>query len=175
MNLMRWVIERLEGLGGIASRSELAARGVDRDPLDICVYYGRVRRIRKGWYATLDVDPEALEAWRIGGRLACVSALEHHGLALPVGDGSIHIEVPRGTSRLRDSAREVVVHWTRHPQGGDRLAVAPEAAVLQAAACEGPRRGAGAGGESATGSREHARGRDSAEEARAGIGGANRG
>jgi hypothetical protein len=108
-----WKIERdILMLGGVARRSELLNRGHSRDVIDLLASYGtRIICVRKGWYATPDFSPEVTRAWHLGGRLACVSAAAHHGLALP-DDGLLHISVPRNASRLGKARPRVVRHWT---------------------------------------------------------------
>lgn len=81
---------RLRDLGGIARTSELLALGYDRRRIEGAVAYGRLTRVRKGWYAERDLP------------------LTHHGI-LPGGDDALHVEVPANASRLRLPEREVVV------------------------------------------------------------------
>ncbi|MFZ2963903.1 MAG: type IV toxin-antitoxin system AbiEi family antitoxin domain-containing protein [Rhodoglobus sp.] len=130
---------RLRDLGGIARTSELLALGYDRRRIEGAVAYGRLIRVRKGWYAERDLPDDVLEAVRIGGRLACVSALTHHGI-LPGGDGALHVEVPANASRLRLPDREVVLHWSGVAAEGTRLAVGVAAALAQSAWCSRGRR-----------------------------------
>jgi hypothetical protein len=88
--------------------------------------------VRQGWWALPGTAPTVLDACRAGGRLACVSALEHHGL-MHETNGRLHIELPRSSPGPR--TRHVVAHWTRKPAGGDRQAVDPSAAWRQARRC----------------------------------------
>jgi predicted transcriptional regulator of viral defense system len=142
---MQRVLTVIRQLGGIARLSELAAHGFSPEIIRMLVDHGRIFRVRKGWYATTDTDDALIRAWRVGGRLACVSALAHHGLGEP-DPLALHVSVPRTASRLRtandyrlrlaehpDSA--IIVHWTRRPIPGDRSAVDAELAREQAAAC----------------------------------------
>lgn len=90
-----------------------------------------IQRLRKGWYGVLDLDPEIAEAVRLGGTLACRSALAHYGL--DPSDGRLHIAVGSGPG---PSAREgLVVHWTRTPLDQRRPAVSRDEAERQAARC----------------------------------------
>ncbi len=125
---------RLRELGGIARTSELLALGYDRRRIEGAVAYGRLIRVRKGWYAERDLPEDVIEACRIGGRLACVSALSYHGI-LSGGNGALHIEVPANASRLRLPEREVVVHWAGIAAEGTRLSVGVAAALAQSARC----------------------------------------
>lgn len=128
------VIRRLRKLGDIGSTADLLAAGISEESIRLTTDYGRIQRIRRGWYATLDAAPSAILARIIGGRLACLSALEFHGELAPLG-GPLHIEVPRSASRLRIADRDTVVHWARHPAPGDRAAVSADSARTQAARC----------------------------------------
>ncbi len=101
-----------------------------------------VFRVRKGWFARRAEHPEVLRAWRVGGRLTCVSALAFHQGAQP--GPVLHVEVPANAVRLRDPDDEsvrlsrgasVVVHWSRRPGPGDRRSVTAEHAEATAAAC----------------------------------------
>lgn len=130
---------KLRELGGIAKTSELLALGYSRRTIEAAVGYRRLIRVRKGWYAERDLPPEVIAACRIGGRLACVSALAYHGV-FPTQHGALHIEVPANASRLRLPEREVVLHWTAFAAEGTRLAVAVGAALAQSARCRGGQR-----------------------------------
>jgi hypothetical protein len=108
----------LRNLGGIAKRGELLALDHSRDYIDLLDYYRSIIRVRKGWYAAKDAPAAALRAWRAGGRLACVSAARFHGLDLAGIDDTMHISVPRNSSRHRiaettkAARRSMIVHWT---------------------------------------------------------------
>jgi len=120
--------------------------------------YGRIIRVRKGWYATADTAPQLLRAWRVGGRLACISALVHYGLVEPHDphdphdpEPRLHVGITIGSSRLRhpDNHRErlapqrddcVVLHWiapepSRRGDHTRRLVVPLETAIEQAQVC----------------------------------------
>ena len=139
---MKLLLTELARLDGIATLRELLRSGVDRDTIWLAARYGRILRIRKGWYGLLDLDQRVLQACRIGGRLGCVSALdfhqppgqEHRELESPV----LHVSVPRGAARLKYSKDDpsIRIHWTRN-QTGDRRAVSIGTALAQAARCAG--------------------------------------
>ena len=140
MNLLLSVVDSHEG---VASRRELLVNGVDPGWIDLAAWYGRhLIRVRKGWYARPTERRDVLRAWRVGGRLACISAVEFHAGIEP--GPVLHVEVPAGAVRLRDPDRRqsrlspgspVVVHWTRHPGPGDRRAVSAAHAEAVVAAC----------------------------------------
>ena len=128
---------------GLASRRELLVNGVDPGWIDVAAWYQRhLIRVRKGWYARTTERRDVLSAWRIGGRLTCVSALAFHSELDP--GPVLHVEVPANAARLRDprdrrrrlgADAAVVVHWTRHPGPGDRRAVSAAHAEAVAALC----------------------------------------
>ena len=138
------VAESIRQLGGIASTAELIARGHQPDWIRMAVDYGRIIRIRRGWFAAVDTPTAAIEARRVGGRLACVSALVFHGVSIE-DDPALHVAVAGNASRLRPpfEARAIVVHWQRGATAGGRLAVAVGDAWAQRARCRALRRESG--------------------------------
>lgn len=104
------------------------------------VVYGSLIRIREGLYCGPDLPHEAVRALRVGGRLACVSALAFHGRA-PEPE-LLHVVVAANTPRLRDPdtgkpgrSPKTVIHWSRRQLAGDRIAVSVDGARRQAARC----------------------------------------
>src|SRR5690606_28124022 len=85
---------------GIMSTAELLARNHKFVWVRIAERYGNIVRVRKGWYAHPAESHDVIRAWRVGGRLTCVSALAHHGLSEPAD--ALHVEVPANTPRLRN-------------------------------------------------------------------------
>ena len=142
------LLRDIEKLGGIASRAELRRLGNSDDIIGLAARYGRLVRIRKGWYAAEGLDDDVVRAWRVGGRLACVSAAVHHGVHHGAVE-ALHVSVPREASRLRtaDNHRRrlaahpdpaVVVHWSRRALEGTRQAVSVEEALAQMRRCHHP-------------------------------------
>lgn len=139
-------IERdIVAIGGVAKLSELIDLGHSVEFVRILSDYGRLTKVRKGWYARRDAPAQAVRAWRVGGRLACVSALHHLGLTSSP-PGELHVAVRANASRLRtpQSRRKrlsdhpdpaVVVHWISEAPTGDRVTVGAAAAHEQAATC----------------------------------------
>jgi hypothetical protein len=132
----------IEALGGVASMAELLRRDHWREWIEIALRYRSIQRVRKGWYASAGEPRQMVRAWRVGGRLACHSAIAYH-LDEPE-PRMLHVEVLGNTARLRspDNMRapltegdEVIVHWARNPSPGGRRAVSLAAAQRQAAAC----------------------------------------
>lgn len=146
---MKNIIAAIERRGGLASRRELIADGLDPELVDLCAWYGRhMVRVRAGWYARPGENREVTRAWRVGGRLTCASAIAFHEGATP--PPALHVEVPANAARLRDpddshqplgTNAAVVVHWTRYPGPGSRRAVSSEHAEAVASVC-GVRAGA---------------------------------
>lgn len=139
---------RIRELGGIATTGELIAVGYHPQHLIVLAEFGRIVRIRKGWYANIDVDETVIQARRVGGVLACMSALAHHGWCEPEPN-VLHVSVPRSASRLRPpqgarppkdtkdiaASTRVVVHWSRRGPTGNRQAVSLGEAIAQAHSC----------------------------------------
>ena len=140
---MKLLLDIIDRSGGLASRRQLLAWGVDPGSIDVAAWYGwHIIRVRKGWYARAGEPSEVIRAWRVGGRLTCVSALAHHAGS---DDGPVlHVEVPKHSCQLRDPDNAkyrlgpdapVVVHWTRHPGPGNCRAVTEQHALAVAARC----------------------------------------
>ena len=137
--------QRIRELGGIATTGELIALGYYPQHLLVLAELGRIVRIRKGWYASTDVDEAVIHARRVGGVLACMSALAHHGWCEPELS-VLHVRVPRSASRLRSpqggralaataGLLRVVLHQSRQAPTGDRQAVSLGEAIAQAHSC----------------------------------------
>jgi hypothetical protein len=138
---MGWHDWQLAQFGGIAHTAELYRLGASQSSLFFSVGYGTIIRVRNGLYCHPALPVEVIRALRVGGRLACVSALAHHG----VGESphELHVDLDANTPRLRDpdsgevvrAAPGVVAHWSRRPRAGDRSAVSVDEARRQAARC----------------------------------------
>jgi hypothetical protein len=122
--------------GGIASAAEILQRRCSRDMIKLFSEYGTVRRIPHGWYASPDLPEDAFRAWKAGGRLTCVSAAVHYGL-WPHETEALHVRVAANASRVERSP-EVVLHWSRGPMTGTRLAVSIDEALATIRRCQGP-------------------------------------
>jgi very-short-patch-repair endonuclease len=116
----------------IYSMSRLRAHGKGSKAVRRLVRDELLVRLRRGWYATPDVDVDTRLAVSTGGKLTCVSALKRHGVwTMPHAD--LHVRVARGTAvRLGERTR---VHWTH-----DRIDLAlplddVETALLIAVEC----------------------------------------
>jgi len=151
--------EFIRSQGGIVARHELLAAGWTADELRIAYgNYGRPTRLRRGWYCSSEVPAVVRHAWKHGGPLACVSALQWHGVLPGAGEltggretagagesggpgdsSTLHICLPRHTHRRRVEVAaplHVVRHW--HDSSlrlGNRWAVPIEVALEQQRWC----------------------------------------
>ena len=123
-------------LGGIASAAEILERRCTRDMIKLVAEYGRVRRVRHGWYASADVSDDSFRAWKAGGRLTCISAAAQLGL-WPYRPEMLHVRVAANASRVERSPN-VVLHWSRGPATGTRLAVSVDEALATIRRCQPP-------------------------------------
>ena len=130
----------------IATRNELTSSGLTDRQLAVAVQSGALIRVRRGYYAQPDADSALVRAVRVGGRLACVSALRGQGI---FGfDTDTHVHLCRSASRLRspDAAVPLVrrrglrLHW--HPLldagAGTDYSVGLIDALEQAVRCQQP-------------------------------------
>lgn len=130
---MGWFDHLLSQHGGVFFTHEAYRDGDTQSNLYWAVKYGSVLRARRGVYCDPGLSAAAQLALRVGGRLACVSALAHHGYRDSADE--VHIVVPANASRLRMPQSGVVIHWSRRPLDGDRIAVNESVARRQAARC----------------------------------------
>jgi hypothetical protein len=130
--------ETIRSFGGIAARRELLAAGHTDDEIRIFARGGAIQRIRNGWYAVPGNPLGIVQAWRVGGRLGCVSAVNHWGYALP-DNGELHVCVNARSVRLRHpdiksrrlrdcTPSNLVIHWG-DSKPMDQLASGRRAAV----------------------------------------------
>lgn len=143
---MQSVSRSVKSIGGIAATHELRALGHTPSGILAAVRGGRLVRVRKGWYASTDLDPDVIRAWRVGGQLACVSAAMHHELWVPEVPDLLHVSVAplasqlrsRGDHRRRLSAvpdEATRVHWSG-ARSGARVAVSIPTAIDQIFRCQ---------------------------------------
>ncbi len=125
------VEDALRRRGGIACTRELLVDGLDPVLIRMAVDYDRVVRLRKGWYALRDTPESVVRAYRLGGSLACHSALEFYD-GLDRG-GPLHLAVDH-PERAR-AVDGVILHRTRTPVDRRRPAVPRAEAERQAARC----------------------------------------
>ncbi|HEX4443471.1 MAG TPA: DUF559 domain-containing protein [Galbitalea sp.] len=118
-------------LGGIATKAQLELVGLTGFDLTAAVRRGQIRRVRRAHYSTAAATPDALQAVRVGGRLAGVSAAKSFGLWSGF-DARLHVALPANASRLRTnlppsvadditpdiSTRATVLHWVQPSEPG---------------------------------------------------------
>ena len=98
--------------------------------IDLSLYYRKIIRVRRGQYALPSIDERLLRALRLGGQLACRSALEYYS-GQPIAE-PWHILVHANASRF--GAGDAVIHWTRRAIRS-RTIVPRDLAERQARAC----------------------------------------
>ncbi|MHC5797205.1 DUF559 domain-containing protein [Lacisediminihabitans sp. FW035] len=135
----------IRSLGGVAPTYRLLQLGWSGRSLAAAVRSGAIVRVRQGWYASAFESEEMLAAWRVGGRLTCVSGASHFGLATRVND-SLHVAVSLTASRLRDPSdmrhrlqtkSGVTVHW-RPRRSGPAFVETPLNCLIDMCQCESP-------------------------------------
>lgn len=95
----------------IATRQQLAGRGIGRAELERGLAAGRFLRVRPGYYAAPDAPAELIAAVRSGGVATGVTALRHYGVWVPPDETRLHVAV--APSAHPPAARAgVVLHWT---------------------------------------------------------------
>lgn len=101
----------------------------------MALYYRKILRVRRGHYASTTTPQPLLRALRVGGRLACISAVDfYEGRYHP--EQPVHVLVAYGASRLgHDPSGPAVIHWTRRPVEGTRTIVSERVALSQATRC----------------------------------------
>ena len=105
----------VDGLGGLAQKRQLVARGVQDIDLTRAVKDGAVARARQGWYTTVDTAEPRVRAVRVGGRLTGISAIRDWG-GWVLGDYPLQVSIPQNAARLRNQ-------WNRRLPIGERRGV----------------------------------------------------
>ena len=143
------IFERTGAL--IASRDELLAAGARSRLLTSDVREGRLLRIYRDHYALPGTPEHVVRAVRVGGRLACVSALaDRQVFVFKHHPGHIHLQ--RGASRLRspgdrysplaaENRAGLELHWQPllRPEEVTAHAISAVDSVAQAMRCQSPR------------------------------------
>ncbi|TFC49415.1 DUF559 domain-containing protein [Cryobacterium sp. TMT1-21] len=135
----------------IAETGALNAAGANWRVLRGAVENGFLVRARRGHYALPGTDAHILEAVRLGGRLACVSAAAHAGI-FALDSTFAHIHLDANASRLRaphdrlqqltaDNRDGVELHWggLLAPTAGTEFSVALTDSLVQIFRCQQPR------------------------------------
>lgn len=128
--------------------AELTMAGATWRSLKNAVDNGYLIRARRGHYVLADTDRHILEAVRVGGRLACVSAATDAGV-FALDNTFSHIHLDATASRLRtpydrrerltlDNREGIELHWDRllQPGGGSESTVGIVDALVQMFRCQ---------------------------------------
>lgn len=102
----------LARLDGVATRRDLVSAGFTPKQLTLMLHLGVLLRARINHYVDPLLHPDQIEAIRIGGRLASVSAAHSLGLWVP-DTQDLHVSVRHNDSRFRDPrpSEHVIFHW----------------------------------------------------------------
>jgi hypothetical protein len=145
---MGWA-EAFESVGlVIASRSELVSCGARPRGLTAAVRNKHLTRVRRDHYALPGTAEDIVQAVRVGGRIACISALAHAGIF--AFDASFpHIHLRKAASRSRsprnrfvpltvDNRDGVELHWVplAEPERANEFSVGLRDALIQAVRCQ---------------------------------------
>ncbi len=112
----------LRAAAGIFTIAQLQDRGIGARKRAALLRDGELTRLRNGWFASRDADPDQSRAVRIGGRLTSYSALRQFGLWV-MPDSRLHVSVAGNASRLRSpdsraapfiAKPDVCLHWAEH-------------------------------------------------------------
>jgi very-short-patch-repair endonuclease len=120
--------------GGIVTLRQLRNSGVSDGERRKLLNSGHLTRLRNGWFALQNANPDFVRAVRVGGRVTCSSRLEMAGLWV-MPDARLHVAVSGNASRLRapddrrrawdaDAYPDVRLHWVDGRLSGNRNAAA---------------------------------------------------
>lgn len=132
----------IKSLGELAATHELYALGFTQARLRRASRDGEIVRVRKGWFGRPALPLALMQAARVGGRLASVSAARWYGLWVPSDDGTLHVQVPPNACQLRtredyrhrlseSEGLPVTVHWEAPRTTASRVIVSVAEAVEQ--------------------------------------------
>lgn len=137
---MEPAIEVVRRLGGACRTRDLRAAGHDERSIGSAVASGCIERARIGHFVDPALAEKAKRAIRVGGRVACVSAAQVHGLRVLNPPRMLHVAVDPHDSRFRRARdgrgriRPSVTPWVEfHWNDGRRQAEAlpPVGLVLE--------------------------------------------
>ena len=74
------------------------------------VLSGKLIRVRKGWVRTTNAPEHLVRAVSLGGRVACISAAQFHGLWTP-DHSELHLGRPRHAGRTFGEDSGTISHW----------------------------------------------------------------
>lgn len=111
-------------MSGITTSAALRAAGLTNAQIATAVRRGDLERVRDGVFARPGCDPLIIDAAKIGGRVAGVTAAAIHGFWIPAAARPV-VEVPRGSHVLPTDWRVI-----RGPAGPRRFGVSTPAEVV---------------------------------------------
>lgn len=151
LHLMPWSKGFRENGRLVMSTSELVSGGASWRRLHRAEESGALIRVRRGYYAHPEASQDVVEAVRVGGRLACVSAVRAEGI-FGFDDGAIHVHVRQTASRLgsprerslpvlNNKDKAAIVHWGSLicPSSGNEYSVGLVDAIRQIFLCQNHR------------------------------------
>ncbi|WP_424449688.1 endonuclease domain-containing protein [Microbacterium arborescens] len=120
---------------GVARTTALHDAGASRHRVQTAIETGALLRVRRGWVALPDADPELVAAARHGVVIACISAARRLGLWVLAEDRP-HVAARPHAGRA--PSRRATVHWhepavPRHP---DSLVDRVENVLVTVARCQ---------------------------------------
>ncbi len=134
----------------IVHRHDLLASGMSAQQITQAVRVNELLRVRRDHYALPGTDRHTLEAVRVGGRKACVSAAEELGI-FALDARFTHVHIDRAGSRLRSAQNRfmplaalprngVELHWSPliDRADGSEYCVGPRDALAQIIRCQKP-------------------------------------
>ena len=144
------IADDITSLGGVAATHELLKRGWSSRLLSRGVASEQIIRVRQGWYCLPGTPAALLEAFRVGGRVGCVSAAAAHGMWV-THRGHLHVDVARNSVRLRtrfdkdvrlrsSGDGDTIVHWTTPTADDSRFATSPLGCLRDMIRCQTPER-----------------------------------
>lgn len=104
------VAEEVRARGGVVAVSALIRGGLTRHRVRAALAAGALRRVRRGWVAHPDADPQLINAARHGVTLTCVTQAARLGLWVLEKDRPHVGADPHATG---SKPRGVKVHWAR--------------------------------------------------------------
>lgn len=132
----------------VATRQQLLRRGFTPRSLAAAVQAGRLIRVRRGYYATPDIDDLTEQAVRVGGLLTCVSAAKRAGIWVAI-DERPHIYLRHEASRMRtpqdrfrllspENHEACTLHWSSlvDPANATMESVAPLDSLAHIIRCQ---------------------------------------
>lgn len=124
------------------TRAELIASGLRRTDIDAALRNGHLLRARRDRYVDPAVPRPLVAAACVGGRLACLSLLEHLGVFV-LANSALHVAVPAHAGRLGRPApgARMRLHWDSGAgeDPPEQLAESVVEALRHAVQCQAPR------------------------------------